>query len=46
MFEFSSLFSWQFSKFSKKIAKRNDFVCNDLVVGTGGFVEKIKKHLF
>jgi len=34
IFECSSVFSWQFSKISQKIAKRNDLVCNDLVVGT------------
>ena len=30
--EFSSLFSWRFSKISQKIAKRNDSPCNDLYV--------------
>jgi len=34
IFEFNSVFSWQFSKISQKIAKRNHLVCNDLVVGT------------
>ena len=34
IFEFSSVFSWQFSKISQKIGKRNDLICNDVVVGT------------
>ena len=33
-FEFNSVFSWQFSKISQKIAKRNDLWCNDLWVLT------------
>ena len=33
-FIFSSVFSSQFSKISQTIEKRNDLVCNDLVVGT------------
>ena len=34
IFEFSIVFRWQFLKISQKIAKRNDLMCNVLVLGT------------